>query len=89
MEDFFNCFNTIKTKINKIFGEPSKGIHSYRMFNVAIIDVLFTFIAAYIIQKIFYPDKQYYKILLILFILGIILHRLFDVRTTVDRLIFK
>lgn len=89
MEDFFNCFNTIKIKINKIFGEPSKGIHSYRMFNVAIIDVLFTFIVAYIIQKAFFPKTEYYKVLLFYFIFGIIIHRIFDVKTTVDRLIFK
>ena len=37
-------FNTIidKTKetIKHLFGEPGKGVHSYRIFNIAYIDVI-------------------------------------------------
>ena len=85
-----NCpFNTLKLKLNKSFGLPNKGIHSYRIFDIAIIDVLFTFIGAYIIQKAFCPKTEYYKVLLFLFISGIIIHRIFDVKTTIDRLIFE
>ena len=85
-----NCpFNTVKLKLNKIIGKPKEDIHAYRIFDIACIDVLFTFIAAYIIQKAFCPKTEYYKVLLFLFILGIIIHRIFDVRTTIDRLIFK
>ncbi len=68
-----------------IFGEPGKGVHSYRLFGVAIVDVIFTIIGAYYISK-FYQFPFSYT-LLSLFILGIILHRLFCVRTTIDKLL--
>ena len=79
-------------KFKNIFGEVGTGLHSIRLFNIAIIDVLLTIIGAYIISHylIIYLDKtwNFSIILLGLFILGIILHRLFCVRTTIDRLLF-
>jgi hypothetical protein len=70
-------------KYKNIFGEENKGIHSYRLFNVAIVDVIGTIIIALLISR-----KHFLKILILLFILGIILHRLFCVRTTIDKLLF-
>ena len=70
-----------------MFGEIGKGIHSYRIFDIAIIDVLVTLLISYII-KIINPSYCYFRILLILFITGIILHRVFCVRTTIDKLLF-
>jgi hypothetical protein len=37
-----------------IFGEVNKGVHSYRIFNIAIVDVLLTIIGAYVIY-LFFP----------------------------------
>ena len=34
-----------------IFGAPGTGIHSYRILNIAIFDVLFTIIGAFLIYK--------------------------------------
>ena len=31
-----------------IFGEPKKGIHAYRIFNIAIVDLLLTIFIAYL-----------------------------------------
>ena len=73
-------------KYKNILGEPDKGIHSYRLFGVAIADVTMTIISAFLISK-FYNYSFFYT-LLFLFVLGIILHRLFCVRTTIDKLIF-
>jgi len=70
-----------------LFGKVGQGIHSYRFFNIAIADVLLTILAAYIIY-IFLPKYNFFLILFILFILGIILHRIFCVKTTVDKLLF-
>ena len=67
-------------------GKPGKGVHSYRLFGVAIVDVLLTILAAMLIA--YFSKYDFYKILIALFILGIILHRLFCVRTTVDKLLF-
>ena len=69
-----------------IFGEPKKNIHSYRLFNIAIIDVIATLLVGFVIAKYF--NENIYFVLLILFMLGIILHKLFCVNTTINNLIF-
>jgi uncharacterized membrane protein YcaP (DUF421 family) len=73
-------------KYKDLFGIPGKGIHSYRVFNVAIVDVIETIIGAAIFSYIFKTHFIYTTIAF--FILGIILHRLFCVRTTIDKLLF-
>lgn len=68
------------------FGEPGTGLHSIRIFNIAIMDVLMTVIGAFLISKIF--RFSFLVTLAFLFILGIAMHRLFCVRTTVDKFLF-
>lgn len=86
-------FNTILTNmketIKKAFGEPKTGIHSHRIFDIAYLDVFFTMIGAFIIQKLFFPKIKYIKVLFFFFLLGIVLHRLFDVKTTFDKFLFE
>ena len=74
-------------KYKNSLGSPNKGIHKYRLYNIAIIDVILTIIGGFFLSKYF--NIKFYKITLFLFILGIFLHRLFCVRTTIDKLIFK
>lgn len=69
-----------------ILGKPNKGVHSYRFANVAIVDVIMTIIVAFIISAVF--AISFWKVLAVSFILGIVLHRFFCVRTTVDKLLF-
>ena len=69
-----------------IFGEVGKGAHKYRIFNIAIIDVLLTILVAFIIS--YFVKVNFWITLLILFLSGIVLHRLFCVRTTIDKLLF-
>jgi hypothetical protein len=73
-------------KYKNALGEPGKGIHSYRLFGVSIADVIMTLIGALILAYLFKWSFIYTA--LGLFILGIILHRLFCVRTTLDKLLF-
>ena len=75
-------------KYKNIFGKVGTGIHSYRIFNIAIADVLLTIIGAYLIH-LFNPKSNFYVILFVLFVLGIILHRIFCVKTTIDKLLFE
>jgi hypothetical protein len=75
-------------KYKDIFGKVGEGVHSYRIFNIAIVDVILTFLLAFIIQLLL-PKYNYYHILILLFILGIILHRMFCVRTTIDKILFN
>lgn len=70
-----------------ILGEPGKGVHSIRVFDLAIVDILLTFIGAYFISRLI--KKDYWTVLILFFISGIILHRLFCVKTTIDKFLFK
>lgn len=74
-------------KYKDIFGKVGEGAHSYRVFNIAIVDVLLTILLGVIIH-IVNPKWSLLYILIVLFILGIVAHRLFCVRTTIDRLLF-
>lgn len=75
-------------KYKNIFGKVGEGAHSIRLFDVAVVDVLATVIVSIIINY-FYPKYRLIYILGSLFIMGMILHRMFCVRTTIDKLLFK
>jgi hypothetical protein len=74
-------------KYKDIFGKPKEGAHSYRVFDIAIVDVIFTILGGIVIAYIFNLD--YTNTIIILFILGIVMHRLFCVETTVDKFLFS
>ena len=67
------------------FGKVGEGVHSYRIFDIAIVDVISTIVGAFIIH-LFLPFRFIY-VLIALFLLGIILHRVFCVRTTIEKLL--
>jgi hypothetical protein len=69
-------------------GKVNTGIHSYRIFNIAIIDVILTILLAFFIH-LFIPKYNFFIILIFLFILGIFLHYIFCVKTTINKLIFN
>ena len=71
-------------KYKDILGKPKTGIHSYRIFNIAIADLI---IASLIISYFF--KFNFWITLIILFLLGIILHSIFCVRTIVDKILFS
>jgi hypothetical protein len=74
-------------KYKDILGKPKEGLHKYRFFGVAIVDVVLTIIVALLISYFF--KLSFWITLVILFVLGIILHRLFCVPTTIDKVLFK
>ena len=73
-------------KYKHFFGQPNKGAHKYRIANIAIVDLLATLLLAYLIHP--YTIYSFPIILAGVFLLGIIAHRVFCVRTTVDKLLF-
>lgn len=73
-------------KYKNALGIPGKGIHSIRIFNIAVMDVIMTIIGALLIS--FFLKRSFWFTLAALFILGITLHRVFCVRTTIDKLLF-
>ena len=74
-------------KYKNILGEPGKGIHSFRIFNISIVDVLLTFVLAFVINL--FIKTNYFVVLIFCFSLGIILHKLFCVDTTIGKLLKK
>ena len=80
------CYGS-SSSLEKYFGKPGEGIHSYRIFNIAIVDVIATIVGAFIISYLFKFGFAY--TVGFLFGLGIVLHRVFCVRTTVDKFLFR
>lgn len=68
-----------------IFGKVGKGIHSYRLYNIAMIDLVLTIILSWIISK--YYEYNIFIVFGILIIISIIIHRLFCVRSTLTMLV--
>jgi len=66
-----------------LLGVPGEGIH-FHVCGIAIVDVLMTIIGAYIISYGF--ETNFTHTLLILFLLGMILHLIFCVETTVNKI---
>ena len=75
-------------KYKDILGKPKTGLHSYRVFNVAIIDVLLTVLLAKFVQYYILEKYDFWVILICTFILGVIMHRIFCVKTSFDKLFF-
>jgi len=69
-----------------IIGKPGEGAHSYRFLGFAVVDTVTVIIAALLVAWYFKLNVWY--TLVGFFIAGILVHRLFCVRTTVDKLLF-
>jgi hypothetical protein len=69
-----------------ILGIPGEGVHKH-ILGIAWMDVLMTIIGAFILSYLF--KWSFIYTLIILFILGILLHRIFCVNTTVDNWLKK
>jgi len=75
-------------KYKDILGKPGKGVHSFRIFNISVVDVLLTLLLAFVIH-LFLPKYKFISILICVFLLGIVLHRIFCVKTTIDKFLFE
>ena len=79
-----------------LLGAPLSGIHSLRIGEgiigvndegIAVFDVVLAIAFGWVISKVF--NISFVFGLLLSVCTGIILHRLFCVRTTIDKIIFK
>ena len=84
----FSIINSLKLKLDNLFGLPREGIHSYRIYDIAYLDFGVTALGAFIFKMIFFKDTEYLSVFIGLFLLGIIVHRVFNVRTTIDKFLF-
>lgn len=69
-----------------LFGKPREGVRKYRIFDIAVFDTLFVVLIGWFLAWI--TKIHIIIVLLGLFILGIIVHRVFCVRTGIDKLLF-
>ena len=69
------------------FGKIGTRIHSYRIMDIAVLDFGVTAFVAYLITLA--TGIRFVYTFIGFFITGIFVHRLFCVRTTIDKLIFS
>lgn len=79
-------------KYRNMFGKPGEGVHAYRLFGVAIVDVVMTLAIALLVARfaLRWPIASWRTLALVaaFFALGVVAHRVFCVRTAVDRALF-
>jgi hypothetical protein len=74
-------------KYKDIIGKPNTGLrHRFRLFDVAVIDTVVTLLAVYAISQWF--NVSFWYTLVVVFVVMVISHRLFCVRSTTDRWLF-
>jgi len=73
-------------KYRDALGVPGQGAHAWRIGGIAVVDVLLTVLVAGLLAWGFEAD--FWWMLTGLIVAGVVAHRLFCVRTTVDRLLF-
>jgi len=74
-------------KYKDIIGKPNEGIHGYyRLFDISVFDVVVVIVAGMYIAYVW--KFQLWIVLVILFAAGILAHRLFCVRSTIDKWLF-
>ena len=66
-------------ELKDLFGKPRTGPHSFRIFDVAVVDVLGTIGLAWILMK--FTQLDFVSSLIIMFIIGSAAHALVGVRT--------
>ena len=75
-----------------VFGDPGEGVHSIRLFGVAIFDVVLTVAVSMVLSRFAFGwpwlSLRTLAVVVIAFLLGVACHRMFCVRTTVDRLLW-
>ena len=73
-------------KYKDAFGKLGTGIHSYKIGGVSELDFGVAAIAAYLLSLLL--RTNFLTTFILFLILGIIVHRMFCVRTTVDKWLF-
>jgi hypothetical protein len=73
-------------KYKNIFGKPGEGLRKYRVFDIAIYDTTIVIIIGLLFS--YFTRYNIWLTLAVLFVSGIIVHRMFCVRTGIDKLLF-
>ena len=73
-------------KYKNAFGKLNTGIHSYKIGGISILEFGVAASAGYILS--FILRTRFVQTIILFLILGRIIHRMFCVRTTVDKFLF-
>lgn len=74
-------------KYRDIFGKVGTGVHSLRLFNIAVVDTLLTLLLAYVINL--YLKSNLLVVFFVLLVFSIAIHRAFCVETTLTKMFFS
>jgi hypothetical protein len=72
-------------KYKNMAGEPGSKAYA-RIFTIRFMDLISVIIGSYLVSYML--GTSFWKTLVIIFVFGIIVHRMFCVRTAVDKLLF-
>jgi hypothetical protein len=71
-----------------LFGEPGKGIRTIRIFNVSVVDLVLTIIAAYLIGRHYKLNAiGIFWIFCLLVLISVVVHEAFCVDTTLTKML--
>jgi hypothetical protein len=73
-------------KYKNLFGKPGEGLRQYRIFDIALYDTIVVILIGILLSWV--TKINIWVVLIVLFISGIVTHRLFCVRTGIDKLLF-
>ena len=77
-------------KYSEIFGKPGEGIHSIRFLGVAVVDFVLTVLLGIFINHLIEGNwKSLIVVILFVFSLGVIVHKIFCVNSTINKMIFS
>jgi hypothetical protein len=68
-----------------ILGKPNEGVHRFRIFDMAIFDIILTILLGLLLAKLLKINTL--SGIVIAFGLGIIFHKIFCVETTLNKML--
>lgn len=70
-----------------VFGAPGTGVHSVRIFNIAVVDMLLTVVVAYFIGKHYRLNAiGIFWVFCVLLLASLVIHEALCVNTTLTKL---
>jgi hypothetical protein len=73
-------YNVLNNNLYYIIMNIDK-LRQYKIFNMAIFDILVTYLSSYFIKKVFKLKYSYLNIFIFLIIIGIIVHKVLNIDT--------
>lgn len=66
-----------------MFGEPRTGLHAYRIFDIAVVDLGATIATSYVISN--YYETDFKRTSLSMILLGVVVHKILRIDTGLNK----